>query len=91
MSISRVWRACWEATISISTVLGAFIAVSRAVLVISWKVMRFVLLGSFRTSMRCQEILSPSRSSSVASQTLSASLAAFLRSETTFLWSGVIS
>ena len=52
-------------------------AASRAGLVISWKVMRFVPLGSFSTSMRCQEIASPSRSSSVASQIVSASAAAF--------------
>ena len=90
-SISRVWRACWDDTMSISTVRGLLMAASRAGLVISWKVMRFVPLGSFSTSMRCQEIASPSRSSSVASQIVSASAAAFLRSEMIFLCPGSIS
>lgn len=73
------------------TVRGWAMASVRADLVISWKVMRLVSLGSLRTSKRCQEMDSPSRSSSVASQTVSADLVAFLSSETTLAWSGSIS
>ena len=53
--------------------------------------MREVDFGSFRTSRRCQEIDSPSRSSSVASQILSAALAAFFSSEMIFLCPSSIS
>ncbi len=44
-----------------------------AFLVISWKTIRFTGTRGFRTSTRCQEIDSPSRSSSVARYTASAS------------------
>ena len=70
---------------SMSTVRGFLMAASRAGLVISWKVMRRVPLGSLRTSMRCHEMDSPSRSSSVASQMVLADLAAFFNSVTIFL------
>ena len=59
--------------------------------VISWKVIRWVFFGRSRTSIRCQEIDSPSRSSSVASQISSAALAAFFSSEIILVCPGSIS
>ena len=65
-----------------------------AFLVISWKTIRLVLLlSSFNSSAKCQEMASPSRSSSEANQTISAFLAnpfslvtnAFLSAETSYL------
>ena len=65
-----------------------------AVLVISWNTILLVLfLSNFNSSARCQEMASPSRSSSLANQTISALLAkvlnletnAFLSAETSYL------
>ena len=89
---SRICRACWALTSCISMMRGLAIADSRALLVISWKTIRLVVLGSsFNTSVKCQAIASPSRSSSVASQTVSACLTDFLSSVMTFFLSGSIS
>ena len=58
-------------------------------LVISWNTMRRVRSGfSPSTSYRCQAMASPSRSSSEASHTMSASPAAFFSSATSFFLSG---
>ena len=91
---SRICRACCASTSCISTVRGCLMAASMAGLVISWNVMRLVRCGSRpSTSHKCQAIASPSRSSSVASHTLSAptALTAFLSSVITFFLSGSIS
>ncbi len=85
---SRICRACWALTRLISTVRGCLMAFSIASLVISWKTMRLVFVGSsFNTSHKCQAIASPSRSSSVASQTVPASFAALRSSATVFFFS----
>ena len=68
---------------------GFLIAFSIADFVISWKTIRLVVSGfNFKTSQRCQAIASPSRSSSVASQTSSAAFTAFRSSLTTFFFPG---
>ena len=70
---------------------GFCIALRMAFLVISWNTILFVLSSvSPRVSNRCHEMASPSRSSSDASHTVSASFAAFLRSATTFFLSAGI-
>ncbi len=78
---SSTRRACWAFTKSMSNVRGCANASSIADLVISWKTIRFTLAGSILvTSIRCHEMASPSRSSSVANQIVSASAAFFLMS-----------
>ena len=63
-----------------------------AVLVISLNVIRFVsFLLSPNVSYKCQEIASPSRSSSVANQITSDSLTNFFNSVTNCFLSGVTS
>ena len=87
---SRMRRACCAFTRSASTVLGDSMALRMAGLVISEKTMRLVC-SSFKpnASMRCQLMASPSRSSSVASHTVSAFFASDLSSVTTFLEEGL--
>ena len=85
---SRMRRACWAFTRSTSSVRGCANAFSMADFVISWKTMRLVLsAGMAAASIRCQEMASPSRSSSVASQTVSASFTIFLMSVISFFFS----
>ena len=91
--LSNILLACCAFTKSMSIVLGFSIAARIAFLVISENTMRFVLLSSISiASNKCQEIASPSRSSSVANQTnllsLIASFANFVSSLTTFSESG---
>ncbi len=68
---SSIRLACCAFTRFISTVRGDFTAAFRmAGLVISWKTILLVVLGSSpSTSHKCQLMASPSRSSSVASHT----------------------
>ena len=61
---------------------GLATASRMAVLVISLKVIRRTGTFGFSTCNRCQLMLSPSRSSSVASRISDASLMAFLSSDT---------
>ena len=78
---SSTRRACCASTRFTSRSRGWAKALSMALLVISWKTMRRTLAGSsLATCIKCQEMASPSRSSSVASQTTSASSAFFLMS-----------
>ena len=85
---SSTRRACCAITRSILTVRGFFTAASIAGFVISWKTIRLVVIGSRpSTSHRCQLIASPSRSSSVASQTSSDLFAKDFNSLTTFFFS----
>ena len=87
-SLSSTLRACWAFTRFMSMSLGFCTALSMASFVISWNTMRLVRdLSSPRVSQRCQEMASPSRSSSDASHTVSAAPAAFLSSATTFFLS----
>ena len=67
---SNTRRACWASTMFISIVRGDSKASATAFLVISLNVIRHVDVGStFRMYAKCQEIASPSRSGSVASNT----------------------
>jgi hypothetical protein len=52
--------------------------------VISWKTIREMGMRGLSVSTRCQPMLSPSRSSSVATTSSSASLRSFRSSATTF-------
>ena len=72
--------------------IGLATASSIADLVISWKTILFVFSsGSSNASFKCHDIASPSRSSSVASQTVSAFFVIFFSSLTTdFLSSGTM-
>ena len=89
---SRMRRACWALTKSLSTVLGDSMAFRMAGFVISENTMRLVWAGfKLSASIRCQLIASPSRSSSVASHTVSAFFASPLSSVTTFLDDGLTS
>ena len=75
--------------ISHSVLPGLAIAFFKAGLVISLKAIRLVLfISSFNSSAKCQEIASPSRSSSVASQTSSTFLTQSFNSLTTFRFAG---
>ena len=81
---SSTRRACWAFTRLSSMSRGFRMALLMASRVISWKTMRRVRLRSRPSvSTRCQEMASPSRSSSEASQTMLACEAAFLSSATT--------
>ena len=78
---SSTRRACWAITKGMLTCRGLSMARKMAFLVISLKTMRLVLASaSPRASCRCQLMASPSRSSSVASHTVSADLASFFNS-----------
>ena len=84
-NLSKTLRACWALTKLIFILRGFSIAFWTAVFVISLKVIRLVsLLSNPRVSYKCHEIASPSRSSSVASHTISAALVSFFNSATTF-------
>ena len=67
-------RASWASTRFWSMVRGFWTASRIAFLVISWNTMRLTGTLGLRTSTRCQAMLSPSRSSSVASRSSSDSL-----------------
>ena len=83
--LSRIRRACWAFTRFTSMSRGFSMAFSIAVLVISWNTMRLVFSGSSpKTSNKCHEIASPSRSSSDASHTISAFFASAFNSATNF-------
>ena len=85
---SSTRRACWALTRLSSMSRGVSMACRMASLVISWKTIRRVRLRSRPSvSTRCQEMASPSRSSSEASQMISAWAAAFFSSATTFFFS----
>ena len=89
---SSTRRACCASTSSWLIWRGFSMARVTAVLVISLKVMRLVsFFCSSSVSYKCQEIASPSRSSSVASHTVSAAFANFLSSATTCFLSGLTS
>ena len=89
---SKIRRACCAFTRSASTVRGDSMAFKMAGLVISENTIRLVCSGwSPRASTKCQLMASPSRSSSVASHTVSAFLARDLSSVTTFLEEGLTS
>ena len=82
--LSNTRRACCAFTKPISMVRGVSIAFKMALFVISWKTILFAALGSNpNTWLKCQEMASPSRSSSEASQTVSAFFASFFNSFTT--------
>ncbi len=82
---SSTRRACWAFTRFMSTSRGLPMARMMASLVISWKAMRRVrALSRPRVSQRCQEMASPSRSSSEASHMTLALLASLVSSATTF-------
>ena len=89
---SRMRLACCALTKSVSTVRGDSMAFKMAGFVISENTILLVWAG-FRlsASIKCQLIASPSRSSSVASHTVSAFLARPLSSVTTFLDDGLTS
>ena len=73
---SKIRRACCAFTRSASTVRGDSMAFKMAGLVISENTIRLVCSGwRPRASTKCQLMASPSRSSSVASHTVSAFLA----------------
>ena len=57
--------------------------------VISWNTIRFTGTLGFSTSSKCHAMASPSRSSSVARMSSSASLRAFLSSATVFFFSSL--
>ena len=89
---SRIRRACWASTRLMSILRGCSMAFRMALWVISWKTIRLVCSGcSFSTSYKCHAIASPSRSSSDANHTVSASLASAFNSSTTFFLSPGIS
>ena len=89
---SSTRRACWAFTRFTSMSRGFSIAFRMAVFVISWNTIRLVLSGSKpNTSNKCQEMASPSRSSSDASQTILAFLASVFNSFTNFFLSSGIS
>ena len=85
---SSTLLACWASTKSILISRGFCTAFFMAGAVISWNTIRLVVAG-FKpsTSARCQLILSPSRSSSDASQTSPDFLAICLSSFTTLSFS----
>ena len=86
--LSNILLACCASTKSILIKRGFATAFLMAGAVISWKTIRFVFFGSNpNTSAKCQLILSPSRSSSDASQTSLAFLVIDLSSLTTFSFS----
>ena len=88
---SNTRRACCAFTKLILISRGVSIACKIAFLVISWKTIRFVFSGfNPKTSYRCQDIASPSRSSSDASHTCSAVLASDFNSDTSFFLSAGI-
>ena len=85
---SSTLLACWALTRFILMVLGFATAFFIAGAVISWNTILLVTAGSSpSTSAKCQLILSPSRSSSDASQTSSAFFANCFNSRTTFSFS----
>ena len=85
---SRTLRACCAFTRFMSMSRGFCTAFMMASLVISWKtILRVFSFLSPSASKRCQEMASPSRSSSDASHTVAAEFAAFFNSETTFFLS----
>ncbi len=84
-SRSRTRRPVWASTSFMSSSRGFSIASSIALRVISWKTIRFTGTDGLRTSSTCQEIASPSRSSSVARYTSLASARAAFSSLTTSL------
>ena len=89
---SSTRRACCASTRLRSIWRGCSMADRMAGFVISWKTMRCAFAGSsLSTSARCQEMASPSRSSSEASQTVSVFLAAARSSLTTCTLSAGIS
>jgi hypothetical protein len=89
---SKTLLACWASTNFISNVLGFSTACLIAFSVISWKTILGVLsIGNQSWFATCQPIASHSRSSSVASHTLSDSFANFFSSATTFFLSGLTS
>ena len=91
-NLSKTRRACCALTKSISNLRGLSMALRIAVLVISEKTIRLVFsIGISSASSKCQDIASPSRSSSVANQTTSAFCASFFKSLTTSCLSAVIS
>ena len=69
---------------------GFRIAFFMALSVISLKTMRLVVFFKPNASFKCQEIDSPSRSSSVANQTSSEDLAKLFSSDITLVLSGEI-
>ena len=83
---SNTRRACWASTMFISTVRGCSKASATAVFVISLKVIRQLdVVSTLRMYAKCQEIASPSRSGSVASNTALLSSAWATKSSITFL------
>ncbi|MNY15569.1 hypothetical protein D3C86_1487900 [compost metagenome] len=86
--LSRTRLACWAFTRFWSMSLGLSIAFKIAFLVISWKTILFLFSGfNFNSSAKCQAIASPSRSSSDASQTISAFFTEAFNSATNFFLS----
>ena len=68
--ISNICRACWAFTKFISKSVWYVSASKMAFWVISWKIIRFVVaIGKSNMVMICHAIPSPSRSSSVATNT----------------------
>ena len=85
---SNILLACCASTKSILIKRGFSTAFFIAGAVISWNTIRLVFFGSKpKTSAKCQLILSPSRSSSDASQTSLAFLVIDFNSLTTFSFS----
>ena len=90
--LSKIRRACCASTNSLLTFLGFSIAFKIADFVISLNVIRLVFSSlSPNVSYKCQEIASPSRSSSVANHIISAALTCFFKSATNVFLSGVTS
>ena len=75
---SRIRRASWASTRSMSSSRGFSTASVMALGVISWKTIRRTGTLGLSSSRRCQAMASPSRSSSVAKKSSSASLSSFL-------------
>ena len=87
---SRIRRACWASTLLASMSRGCSKASRIAFLVISlnrtrWNVASVLPASS---SLRCQQIASPSRSGSAARKTDPTSFTAFLSSASVFFFSG---
>jgi hypothetical protein len=86
-------RACCAPTRSFEIFPGLSIARATAAFVISWNSARWnVAFGAsfFRSSCRCQQMASPSRSGSAARKMRSALRANFTRSATVFSFPGTM-